>query len=59
MSTENIRSSMEKTISFLKANPEKAFNKVTAATAVLEKGLKVSTTGPKRNPAVNSLEATR
>ncbi len=47
MSTENIRSSIEKTIGYLKANPETGLNKDTAATAILEKGLKVRTTGPK------------
>ena len=39
MSTENIRSSIEGTIGYLKANPEKALSKATAATAVLEKAL--------------------
>jgi hypothetical protein len=36
MSTENIRSSIEKTIGYLKANPETGLNKDTAATAILE-----------------------
>jgi len=35
MSTKNICSSVEKTIDYLKANPEKALNKATAATAIL------------------------
>ena len=55
MSVENIRSSMEKTISYLKANPEKAINKGKAATAVLENGLKVRTTGPKDQMIVSDI----
>jgi uncharacterized OsmC-like protein len=46
MSTENIRSSIEGTIGYLEANPEKAYKRATAATAVLENGLKVRTKGP-------------
>ena len=55
MSIENIRCSMEKTISYLKANPEKAKIKGKAATAVLESGLKVRTTGPKDQIIVSDI----
>ena len=55
MSVENIRNSMEKTISYLKANPEKAKIKGKAATAVLESGLKVRTTGPKDQIIVSDI----
>ncbi len=58
MSVENIRSSMEKTISYLKANPEKAKIKGKAATAVLESGLKVRTTGPKDQMIVSDIPST-
>ena len=39
MSTEDIRSSIEGTISYLKANPEKVRIRTAAAVAVLESGL--------------------
>ncbi|HKJ31914.1 MAG TPA: OsmC family protein [Balneolales bacterium] len=55
MSVENIRTSMEKTISYLKANPEKTKIKGKAATAVLESGLKVRTTGPKDQIIVSDI----
>ena len=55
MSIEDIRSSMEKTLSFLKANPEKAKIKGKAATAVLESGLKVRTTGPNDQMIVSDI----
>ena len=55
MSVENIRSSMEKTISYLKANPEKTKIKGKAATAVLESGLKVRTTGPKDQTIISDI----
>ena len=55
MSVENIRSSMEKTIGYLKANPEKTKIKGKAATAVLESGLKVRTTGPKDQIIVSDI----
>jgi uncharacterized OsmC-like protein len=58
MSVENIRSSMEKTISYLKANPDKAKIKGKAATAVLENGLKVRTTGPKDQMIVSDIPST-
>jgi uncharacterized OsmC-like protein len=58
MSTENIRSSIEGTISYLKANPEKARNKATAAKAVLEKGLKVCITGPKDQVIISDMPTT-
>ena len=58
MSTENIRSSIEGTISYLKANPEKARSKATAATAVSERGLKVRTTGPKDQMIVSDMPPT-
>ena len=58
MSTENIRKSIEGTISYLKANPEKAFKKVTAATAVLEKGLKVRTVGPENEVIISDMPPT-
>ena len=58
MSTEKIRSSIEGTISYLKANPEKAFKKVTAATAVLEKGLKVRTVGPENEVIISDMPPT-
>ena len=58
MSTENIRNSMEKTIGHLKANPVKALNKATAATAVLAKGLKVRTTGPKEEMIISDMPPT-
>jgi uncharacterized OsmC-like protein len=49
---------MEKTISYLKANPEKAKIKGKAATAVLEDGLKVRTTGPKEQMIVSDIPST-
>jgi uncharacterized OsmC-like protein len=49
---------MEKTISYLKANPEKAKIKGKAATAVLESGLKVRTTGPKDQMIVSDIPST-
>ena len=58
MSTKKIRSSIEGTISYLKANPEKAFKKVTAATAVLEKGLKVRTVGPENEVIISDMPPT-
>ena len=58
ISTENIRSSIEGTISYLKANPEKAFKKVTAATAVLERGLKVRTMGPEDEVIISDMPPT-
>ena len=58
MATENIRSSIEETISYLKANPEKAIKKATAATAVLEKGLKVRTTGPENEVLITDMPPT-
>jgi uncharacterized OsmC-like protein len=58
MSIENIRNSIEGTISYLKANPEKAFKKVTAATAVLEKGLKVRTVGPENEVIISDMPPT-
>ena len=58
MSVENIRNSIEGTISYLKANPEKAFKKVTAATAVLEKGLKVRTVGPENEVIISDMPPT-
>ena len=58
MSTENIRSSIEGTIGYLKANPEKARSKATAATAALEKGLKVRTTGPKDQVIISDMPTT-
>lgn len=58
MSTESIRSSIEGTISYLKANPEKAHKKVTAATAVLERGLKVRTKGPENELIISDMPAT-
>ena len=58
MSIENIRNSIEGTISYLKANPEKAFKKVTAATAVLEKGLKVRTVGPENEVIISNMPPT-
>lgn len=58
MSTGNIRNSMEKTIDHLKANPEKALNKATAATAVLENGLKVRTTGSNEEVVITDMPTT-
>ena len=58
MSIENIRNSIEGTISYLKANPEKALKKVTAATAVLEKGLKVRTVGPENEVIISDMPPT-
>ena len=58
MSVENIRSSMEKTIGYLKANPEKTKIKGKAATAVLESGLKVRTTGPKDQMIISDMPPT-
>jgi uncharacterized OsmC-like protein len=58
MSTENIRNSMEKTIDHLKANPEQALNKAIAATAVLEKGLKVCTTGSQEQVMISDMPST-
>jgi len=58
MSIENIRNSIEGTISYLKANPEKAFKKGTAATAVLEKGLKVRTVGPENEVIISDMPPT-
>ena len=58
MSTENIRRSVEGTISYLKENPEKAVNRSTAATAILEKGLKVRTTGPKEESVITDMPPT-
>jgi uncharacterized OsmC-like protein len=58
MSIENIRNSIEGTISYLKANPEKAFKKVTEATAVLEKGLKVRTVGPENEMIISDMPPT-
>jgi len=58
MSVENIRSSMEKTIGYLKANPEKTKIKGKAATAVLESGLKVRTTGPKDQMIISDMPQT-
>ena len=58
MSIENIRNSIEGTISYLKANPEKAFKKGTAATAVLEKGLKVGTVGPENEVIISDMPPT-
>jgi len=58
MSTETIRHAMEKTIDHLKENPEKALNKAIAATAVLEKGLKVCTTGPQEQVMISDMPPT-
>jgi len=58
MSVENIRSSMEKTIGYLKANPEKTKIKGKAATAVLESGLKVRTTGLKDQMIISDMPST-
>ncbi|MCJ7687393.1 MAG: OsmC family protein [Desulfobacteraceae bacterium] len=58
MSTENIRSSIQGTISYLKANPEEAFKKATAARAVLEGGLKVRTTGPEDEVIISDMPPT-
>ena len=58
MSVENIRKSIEGRISFLKAHPEKTRNKATAATAVLERGLKVRTTGPKDEVIISDMPPT-
>jgi uncharacterized OsmC-like protein len=58
MSIENIRNSIEGTISYLRANPEKAFKKGTAATAVLEKGLKVRTVGPENEVIISDMPPT-
>jgi len=58
MSTENIRSSIQGTISYLKANPEKARSKAIAATAVLEKGLKVRTVGPENEVIISDMPPT-
>ena len=58
MSTESIRSSIEGTISYLKANPKKAHKKATAATAVLERGLKVRTKGPENELIISDMPAT-
>ena len=58
MSIENIHNSIEGTISYLKANPEKAFKKGTAATAVLEKGLKVRTVGPENEVIISDMPPT-
>jgi len=55
MSVENIRKSIEGTIVFLKANPEKAQTKGTGATAVLESGLKARTTGPKGEMIISDM----
>ena len=58
MSTENIRSSIEGTISYLKEHPDKAHKKATAATAVLEKGLKVRTKGPENEVIISDMPST-
>jgi uncharacterized OsmC-like protein len=58
MSTDDIRSSIEGTISYLKENPEKARSKAKAATAVFEKGLKVRTTGPKGQVIISDMPTT-
>ena len=58
MFTENIRISTEKTIDYLKKNPEKALNRATAATAILEKGLRVRTTGPKEEVVITDMPPT-
>ena len=58
MSTENISSSIEGTISYLKENPEKGRSKATAATAVLERGLKVRTKGPKEEVFITDMPPT-
>ena len=58
MSTEYIRKSIEETISYLKANPEKALNMATAATAILERGLKVHTKGSKGQVIISDMPPT-
>ena len=58
MSIESIRSSIEATISYLKANPEKTHKRATAATAVLERGLKVRTKGPENELIISDMPAT-
>jgi hypothetical protein len=45
MSAENIRNSIERTISFLEANPTKAIHKDPPVTAALESGLKFRVKG--------------
>mgnify|MGYP001816739257 CR=1 FL=1 len=58
MSPEKIRSSIQGTISYLESNPEKARSKATAATAVLEKGLKVRTTGSNDQVIISDMPPT-
>ena len=58
MSTENIRKSIEETISYLKTNSEKALNMATAATAILERGLKVHTKGSEGQVIVSDMPST-
>ena len=45
MSTEHIRDSIERTISYIAANPTKAIHKDPPVTAALESGLRVHVTG--------------
>ena len=58
MSTEYIHKSIEETISYLKENPEKALNMATAATAILERGLKVHTKGSKGQVIISDMPPT-
>jgi len=58
MYTEYIRKSIEETISYLKANPEKALNMATAATAILDRGLKVHTKGSKGQVIISDMPPT-
>ena len=55
MSTENIRSSLEKTIDYMKTHPEEMLNKATTAKAILEKDLKIRTTGPQGEVVITDM----
>jgi uncharacterized OsmC-like protein len=55
MSTENIRSSLEKTIEYMKTHPEEMLNRATTAKAILEKDLKIRTNGPQGEVVITDM----
>ena len=55
MSTEHIRNSIERTISYLEANPTKAIHKDPPVTAALESGLKIRVKGRNGEEAITDM----
>lgn len=55
MSTEHIRNSFERTISYLEANPTKAIHKDPPVTAALESGLKIRVKGRNGEEAITDM----